>query len=133
MRQSQRLVEAPQIVNQILAQADSHCLLAFVDAAGQHHVNHARLANQVSHADGGAAAGENAALAFRQRKICGLIGNSNMGSGRQLQPAADNCAFERGNDWQAVIFHLIKRLMPGEADAHEFSCITVLLVMFHKV
>ncbi len=43
-------------LDQILRQPDINCLLAFIDPAGQHHVDHPCLADQISHADGRAAA-----------------------------------------------------------------------------
>ena len=64
--QLERLVAGLAVGDQVLRQAGALALLGVVDAAGQHHVGHARGADQPRDAHRAAAADEDAALAFGQ-------------------------------------------------------------------
>ena len=69
---SNALARPCAVVDQVLRQADALAFLGVVDAAGEHHVGHARGADQARDARRAAAADEDAALCLRagRRRRC---------------------------------------------------------------
>ena len=120
-------------LGQILAEPQRQRLLPAVDPPGQHHVHRARLADHLADADRGAAAGEQAALAFRQGIIGRAVRHPDMRRRGEFQPAADHRALQRGNHRHAAVFHLVERLVPAQAQVHERGRAAVLAVMFHQI
>jgi len=121
------------ILDEVLAKTHRHRFLALVDAAGQHHVDHPRLADKVGHPDRRAAAGEKAPLAFGQGEIGAGVGHPDMRRRGKFQPAADDRALQRGNDRDTAVFHLVERLVPAQTDVHELRRAAVFPMVFDKI
>ena len=71
------------VVDQVLRQADALAFVGVVDAAGEHHVGHARDADQARHARRAAAADEDAALAFGQAVVGAALGDADVARARR--------------------------------------------------
>ena len=84
-----------------------------VDAAGQHHVGHARHADQARNARRAAAADEQAALAFGQAVERARLGDADVARAGQLEPAADDRAVQHRDHRHAAELDLLERRVPG--------------------
>ena len=106
------LGEAGAGLHQVVRQADRLALLGAVGAAGQHHVHHARGADQPRHPHRAAAADEDAAAAFRQRVIGRALGHPDMAGGRELEPAADHRAVQHRHHRHLAEFDPLEHAVP---------------------
>ena len=98
VREFDALGEALAFVDQILREPDRLALLGGERAPGQHHVHHARGADQRRQPHRTAAADEDAAAGFGQRVKGGTLGHPHMGRGGEFEPAADHRAMQHGDD-----------------------------------
>lgn len=104
-----------RIRDQILRKTEVDRLLPLINSTCQHHVQQARLADQISHADRRPATGEQASLTFGQCEVGAWICHANMGGRCQFQPATYDCARKRGDDRHAAVFHLGEGPVPAQA------------------
>ena len=86
--------------------------LRVVDAAGQHHVGHARGADQARDARRAAAADEEAALAFGQAVERARLGDADVAGRGELEAAADDRAVQHRDDRHAAELDLLERGVP---------------------
>ena len=87
--------------------------LGVVDAAGEHHVGHARGADQARNARRSAAADEEAALPFGQAVERARLGDADVARRRELEAAADDRAVQHRDHRHAAELDLLERRMPG--------------------
>jgi hypothetical protein len=125
-RELQRLRQGLAGGDEVLRQADAFAFLRLVDAAGQHHVRHARGADQARDAHGAAAAHEDAARALGQRVEGGRVGHADVAGRRELQPAAHHRAVQGGDDGDRPVLHLLQRRVPHARVVHAGAGIALL-------
>ena len=86
--------------------------LGRIGAAGEHHVHHARDADQPRQPHRAAAADIDAAAALRQRVIGRALGDAHMARRRELQPAADHRAMQHRDHRHLAELDLVEHAMP---------------------
>ena len=96
----------------------AQALLGVVDAAGQHHVGHARDADQARDARRAAAADEDAALAFGQAVERAALGDADVRGDGELEPAADHRAVQHRDHRHAAELDLLERGVPRARVQH---------------
>ena len=112
LRQFEALGEAFAVLDEIRGQPDGLAFLGGICAAGQHHVHHARDADQRRQSHRAAAADIDAATAFRQRVVGRALGDAHMRGGGKLETAADHCAMQHGNHRHFAELDLVERPVP---------------------
>ena len=119
LRQFEALGEALARLDQIGGQPHGLAFLGRIGAAGQHHVHHARDADQPRQPHRAAAADIDAAAALRQRVIGRALGHAHMRGGGQFQPAADHRAMQHGDHRHLAELDLLEGAVPepGMGDA----------------
>ena len=119
LRQFEALGEALAGLDQIGGEPHGLAFLGRIGAAGEHHVHHARDADQPRQPHRAAAADIDAAAAFRQRVIGRALGDAHMRGRRKLQPAADHRAVQHGDHRHLAELDLLEGAMPepGMGDA----------------
>ena len=110
--QLERLGEALAGVDHVLRDADREPFLRVVDAAGEHHVGHARGADQARDARRAAAADEEAPLAFGQAVERARLGDAHVARGRELEAAADDRAVQHRDHRHLAELDLLERGVP---------------------
>ena len=116
-----------------MSEANVDGLLPLIDSAGQHHIDHARFADQIDNPDRRAATGKEATLAFGQSEIGAAVGDPNMGRAGEFETSANDGPFECRNDRDAAVLHLVERFVPAQADMHELLGAAVLIVVFNQI
>ena len=114
----ERLGEALAFADQIMREAERLAFFRRQHMAGQHHVHHARRADQARYAHRAAAADEDAAHAFRQCIERRALGDAHMRGCRKLKAAADDGAMQHGDNRHLAEFHLVEDAMPRTRVAH---------------
>src|SRR5260370_75640 len=99
--------------NEIMREADRLTFLRVIDAAGEHHVHHARGADEARQAHRAAAADEDAAAAFRQRVIGGCLGYADVARGGDFEPAADDRAVQHRDYGCLAELDALERTVPA--------------------
>ena len=110
--QLERLVESGARRHQVLRHADALAVLRIVDAAGEHHVRHARGADQARDAHRTATAHENAARTFGQRVERARVRDADVAGRGEFEPAADHGAVQCRDDRHGAVLQLFQRGVP---------------------
>ena len=97
----------------VLRHAGGHAFGGLVDAAGEHHVQHAVGAGQLGYTHRAAAADEDAARALGQREESRVVGHAQVAGAGQFQAAAYNGAVQRGDDRHAAELDVAQDGVPG--------------------
>ena len=113
LREFEAFGEAFAFADQILRQPDRLAFLGGERAPGQHHVHHARGADQRRQPHRAAAADIDAAAGFRQRVERGALGDADMRRGGKFEAAADHRAVQHGDDRHRAELDALERAMPG--------------------
>ena len=87
--------------------------LGVVAAPGEHHVHHARGADEPRQAHRAAAADEDAAAAFGERVVGGVLRHPDVAGRRDFQPAADHGAVQHRDHRDLAELDVLECAMPA--------------------
>ena len=99
--------------DEIVRDPDRLAFLGVIAAPGEHHVHHARGADEPRQAHRAAAADEDAAAAFGERVVGGVFRHPDVAGRRDFQPAADHGAVQHRDHRDLAELDVLERAMPA--------------------
>ncbi len=104
--------------HEVLREAHALAVLCVVNAAGEHHVGHARGADQPRNAHRAATAHKNSTRTFGQGVERALVRHANVARACQFEPAADHGAMQRSNHGGGSELNRVQGRMPHARVQH---------------